>query len=141
MTSAALRAEFEREEAERHKREQVTAEKEKQKEADTAQRAIRIADDALNRMFTGHIPSFWKDDLRALALAVSLSDKGTNAELQTRIQDFFDSHPDLKLNTRFSGLFQQGKRRNVAQVLEEYGGRDEENEDEYPSDHRDGSDQ
>ncbi len=77
--------------------------------------------------FTGRIASFRKDDLRALALALSISDKGTNAELLTRIQDFFDTHPDLKLNSRFSSLFQQGKRRNIAQVLEEEDQPDEEN--------------
>ena len=79
--------------------EQTTTWKEKQKEADTAQQAIRIADDALNCIFTGRIASFKKDNLRALVLSLSLSDKGANSKLQTRIQDFFDSHPALKLNS------------------------------------------
>ena len=73
----ALRLEFEQEEAEREERERVAAEKEKRKEAE----------DALNQDFTGRMAGYKKCDLRALAVALSISDKGTNAELLTRIRD------------------------------------------------------
>jgi len=38
-------------------------------------------------------------------LALSISDKGTKAEIITRIEDHFKAHPGLQLNSRFSGLF------------------------------------
>ena len=43
--------------------------------------------------------------MRALTIATGVSDKGTNAELLAQIKDHFEQHPDLKLNTRFLGLF------------------------------------
>ena len=49
--------------------------------------------------------TYRKNDLRALAIALSLSDKGTNAELLSCIQNSFEQNPDLKQNLQFSGLF------------------------------------
>ena len=92
LTGANLRAEFERLDAERQEQELVAAEKEKQKEAENAERAVRVADDALNRDFTGRLTSYKKDDLRALAIALSISDKGTNVELLSRIEDCFKTN-------------------------------------------------
>ncbi|KAI0004650.1 hypothetical protein BJV74DRAFT_763261, partial [Russula compacta] len=40
-----------------------------------------------------------------LAIALSLSNKGTNAKLLSCINDCFESHPELQKNSRFSGLF------------------------------------
>ncbi|KAI9451760.1 hypothetical protein BJY52DRAFT_1351298, partial [Lactarius psammicola] len=105
LTSRGLRSEFDREEGERQERERATVEKEKRKEAKDAEQALQIADDALNRDFTGRLAAYKKDDLRALAIAVSVSDKGTNAELLARILDHFEQNPDMKHNSRFSGLF------------------------------------
>ncbi len=81
LTSADLREEFKHEDAKWHDQEHTAVEKEKQKEADTAQHAIHVADDALNRVFSGCLASYKKGNLRALALAPSLSNKCTNAEL------------------------------------------------------------
>jgi hypothetical protein len=67
--------------------------------------ARQIAEDALNRDFTGRMAAYKKDDLRALAIAISTSDKGTNAEILARIEGHFEQHPDLKRNSRFSSLF------------------------------------
>ena len=67
--------------------------------------ALQIADDTLNRDFTGWMAAYRKVDLRALAIAIGVSDKGTNAELLAWIEDHFKQHPDLKLNSRFLGLF------------------------------------
>ena len=105
LTAKDLRAEFEREDAERKERERVTAEKNKQKEVENAETARRVADDAANRTFTGRITSFKKDDLRALALALGLSDKGGKKDINARIDEKFATEPDLKMNIRFSGLF------------------------------------
>ena len=110
VTSKALRLEFEQEEAEREERERVAAEKEKRKEAEDAENTRQIAEDALNRDFTGRMAGDKKCDLRALAVALSISDKGTNAELLTRIQNTFEENPDLKRNSRFSGLFKKSIR-------------------------------
>ncbi|KAH9015204.1 hypothetical protein EDB85DRAFT_2211933 [Lactarius pseudohatsudake] len=110
VTSRALRSEFEQEEAERQEREQVAAEKEKQKEVDDAEQTRQIAEDALNRNFTGRLAAYKKNDLRALSIALSVSDKGTNAELLSRIQSCFEQNPDLKRNSRFYGLFNKSIR-------------------------------
>ena len=65
-----------------------------------------MADDALNQDFTGQLASYKKDDLKALAIALGLSDNnGTNTQLLSRIEDHFKAHPELKKNSRFSGLF------------------------------------
>ena len=117
LTAAALCDEFECEDLEWLECTKAAAEKDKQKEVDTAQRALRVADDALNCVFVGRLASYKKDDLKALALSLALSDKGTNQELLSRIQDYFDAHPDLKNNTRFSGLFQSAHRRNNVQSM------------------------
>jgi hypothetical protein len=101
-----LHAEFEREEVERSECECVMAEKEKQKDATTAEREQHIGSDALNRRFNGWISSYKKDDLRALALALSISDKGTNNDLVARIKDAFKTQPNLQKNSRFLGIFE-----------------------------------
>ena len=51
--------------------------------------------------------AYKKCDLWALAVALSISDKGTNAELLTHIQNTFKETPDLKWNSQFSGLFKK----------------------------------
>ena len=105
VTSRGLRLEFNQEEAERQERDQAAAEKDKKKEAEDAEHAWQIADDALNRDFTGRMAAYKKNNLRALAIAIGASDKGTNAELIARIEGHFEQHPDLQHNSRFSGLF------------------------------------
>ena len=119
LTGANLRAEFERQDAERQEQEHVAAEKEKQKEAENVERAQRVANDALNRDFEGRLTSYKKDDLRALAIALSVSDKGTNGELLSRIEDCFKKNPDLKNNSRFSSLFSKRRKVTVAGTQED----------------------
>jgi len=104
VTSDENRALFEAEEAERIEKEQVAAEKRRQKEAETALHERQVADDALHREFTGRISSYKKNDLQALSIALGISDKGTNVELTTWIRDHFDQHPESWENPRFSGL-------------------------------------
>ncbi|KAH9033071.1 hypothetical protein EDB85DRAFT_1890357 [Lactarius pseudohatsudake] len=72
VTSRALRSEFDREEAERQDHERSTVEKEKKKEAKDAEQALQFADDALNRDFTSRLAAYKKDDLRPLAIAISV---------------------------------------------------------------------
>jgi len=104
VTSDENRALFEAEKAERIEKEQVAAEKRRQKEAETALHERQVADDALHREFTGRISSYKKNDLRALSIALGISDKGTNVELTTQIRDHFDQHPESWENPRFSRL-------------------------------------
>ena len=49
----------------------------------------------MNRIFIGWISSYKKGDLCVLAVALVLSDKGTNAKLMSRIKDHLDQHPEL----------------------------------------------
>jgi hypothetical protein len=86
--------------------------------------ASQIADDALNRDFTGRMAAYKKCDLRALAVALSLSDKGTNAKLLSRIQNCFEENPDLKWNSQFSGLFHRTERKGPATNEDEVAGAD-----------------
>lgn len=129
VTSRTLRSESDKEEAERHEREHAAAERDK-KMAEDAEHARRIADDALNRVFTGRLGTYKKDDLRALAIAVAVSDKGTNAELLARIEDQFEQYRDLKYNSRFSGIFNKSIRataqRKGSMVSSNEGRREEE---------------
>jgi len=59
----------------------------------------------MNWNFIGWISSYKKGDLHMLAIALVLSDKGTNAELMSWIKDYLDQHPELQSNQRFSSLF------------------------------------
>ncbi len=106
-TSRDLCAEFNQEEADRQERARITAKKEKNKEAEDAESNCQIAMDAPNRDFTGQLAAYKKDDLRALAIALSISDKGTNSKLSSRILHCFEQNPDLKHNSWFIGLFKR----------------------------------
>jgi DDE superfamily endonuclease len=105
VTSRELRAEFDQEDAQRLERERVAAEKQRVREAGAAKQELQVADDAVNRVFTGKISTYKRGDLRALAIALGIADKGTNADLSSRIKDHLDQHPDLQSNARFSALF------------------------------------
>jgi hypothetical protein len=59
----------------------------------------------MSRIFIGRLSSYKKGDLWALAIALVLSDKGTNTELISQIKDHLDQHPELQSNQRFFGLF------------------------------------
>ena len=76
-----LHAEFDQEEKEQAEQEHIATEKDKQKAVDTVQHTCHIAEDVLNRLFMGRLSSYKKDDLRALAIALSLNNKNTNNAL------------------------------------------------------------
>ena len=130
-TSRTLRSEFDQAEAERQERERAASEKQKQKEVADALLAHQIADDAMNRNFTGRLAAYKKDDLRALAIAIGASEKGTNAELMARILDHFEQNPDMKHNSRFSGLFSKrgAQKKSTAVPSGEEGWRQEQSEE------------
>ena len=110
VTSRDLRAQFNQDDAERQERVEATAERQRQKEADAAEQDQQVVEDAMNQIFVGQLSSYKKGDLRALAVALALSDKGTNAELISRIKTNLDQHPELQSNQRFSGLFPKQNR-------------------------------
>ena len=62
-------------------------------------------EDGINWIFVGQLSSYKKGDLYTLAIALALSDKGTNTKLLSRIKDYLDQHLGLQSNQRFSGLF------------------------------------
>jgi hypothetical protein len=100
--------ESDQEKAEQQELEQLAAEKEKKKkEAEDAETTHQIAEDALNRVFAGRMAGYKKCNLWALAVALSISDKGTNNELLSCTQNCFEENPDLKQNSQFSGLFKK----------------------------------
>ena len=110
VTSRDLRAQFNQDNAERQERADAAAERQRQKEADAAEQDLQVVEDGMNRIFVGQLSSYKKGDLRALAIALVLSDKGTNAELMTRIKDHLDEHPEIQSNQRFSALFPKQNR-------------------------------
>jgi hypothetical protein len=105
VTSKDLHAQFNQDDAERREREEAAAVRQRQREADAAEQDQQVVEDGMNQIFIGRLSSYKKGDLRALAIALVLSDKGTNAELISRIKDHLDQHPELQINQRFSGLF------------------------------------
>ena len=110
VTSRDLHAQFDQDDAERRERAEAAAERQKQKDADAAEQDQQVIVDSMSRIFVGRLSSYKKGDLRALAVALVLSDKGTNAELLSRIKDHLDQHPELQSNQRFSGLFPKQNR-------------------------------
>jgi len=64
----------------------------------------------MSQIFIGRLSSYKKGDLWALAIALVLSDKGTNTELISQIKDHLDQHPELQSNQRFFGLFPKQNR-------------------------------
>ena len=109
LTSRSLRAEFDKEDAERKERERVAKEKSRQKEAERVEINRQIMADGRDRIFTGSISSYKKKDIQGLALALGLADTGTVEELKTWIAAKFDEHPELKENDRFVGLFTRSR--------------------------------
>jgi succinylglutamate desuccinylase len=110
VTSRDLHAQFDQDDAERRERAEATAQRQKQKEADAAEQDQQVVEDGMNRIFIGRLSSYKKGDLRALAVALALSDKGTNAELMSQIKAHLDQHLELQSNQRFSGLFPKQNR-------------------------------
>ena len=110
MTSRDLCTQFDQDDAERRERAEAAAERQRQKDADAAEQDQQVVQDSINRIFIGRISSYKKGDLCVLAVALALSDKGTNAELMSRIKDHLDQHPELQSNQRFSGLFPKQNR-------------------------------
>ena len=109
VTSRDLHERFGEEDAALKEHDRIAEERQKQKEVETAEHERCVADHALNRVFTGRMSSYKKNDFRALAIALGLSDKGTNTELSSRIKGHLDQHPDLHSNPRFAGLYATGK--------------------------------
>ena len=113
VASRDLRAQFNQRDTELKEREEATAEKLKKKEAEMIAQHCQIVDDALHRTFTGRILTYKKGDLCALAMALGLSQTGTNLELSSRIQAHFDTNKDLQEHPRYSGLFIRGSQKKM----------------------------
>ncbi len=73
----------------------MAAEQQRQKDVDAAEQDHQVMVDGMNWIFAGQLSSYKKGDLRALAIALVLSDKGTNADLMAQIKDHLDQHPEL----------------------------------------------
>lgn len=107
-----MRAAFDAEDKERQEKERVEREKEVQKAADALSRSAQVAQDIVSKVFDKPLTTYKKrDDVDALAGALSISNTGTIPEVTTRIKDHLASHPELKTSDRFAGLYQEGRRR------------------------------
>jgi DDE superfamily endonuclease len=104
ITSKDMHETFIKEEEERKERERIASEKQKIKQAKNIQHEHQVMQDSLHRSFTGRLSSYKKNDLRALAISLSIDDKGTNSDLLSRINAHFNQHPDLRGNPRYSSL-------------------------------------
>ncbi|KAG2069496.1 hypothetical protein BDR04DRAFT_1232253 [Suillus decipiens] len=56
-------------------------------------------------LLTGSFPTKNTDDLVDIAGALQIFTVGTKPELLKAIKEYFESHPELKTDERFSGLF------------------------------------
>ncbi|KAG2069127.1 hypothetical protein BDR04DRAFT_1102069 [Suillus decipiens] len=56
-------------------------------------------------LLTGSFPTKNKDDLIDIAGALQIFTVGTEPELLKAIKEYFESHPELKTDERFAGLF------------------------------------
>ena len=81
VTSRDLRAQFDQDNVDRQEHADAAAVRQRQKEADAAKQDHQVVEDGMNQTFIGRLLSYKKGDLCALAIALVLSDKGTNAEL------------------------------------------------------------
>nr|GAT55075.1 predicted protein [Mycena chlorophos] len=61
-------------------------------------------------VFSGSLAAKRKQDLQAIASALTLESSGTKEDLQTRIKGHLDKNPDLEDDPTFSGLFGRRKR-------------------------------
>jgi hypothetical protein len=104
-TSRDLCDQFKQEDAEWKERDHVAEERQKQKQVETAEHECVVAHHASNHVFTGRMSSYKKNDFWALAMALRVSDKGTNTKLSSQIKGHLDQHPNLQSNPRFAGLF------------------------------------
>ena len=115
LTLPELRGEFDLKDAEDQAKEKADLEKAAQKKADEIARMLRINEEIRNRVFNCPLASYKrKDDLVALAGALSLPMEGTVAELVKEIKDHLTDNPTRENEPRFSGLFGTSRRRSSA---------------------------
>ena len=121
VTLPELRAAFEAEEAELEVKEKGEIMKAAKKKANDTTRTLRINQEILSRVFGYPLASYkWKDDLVALAGALTLPMEGTIVELTKVIKDHLAENPSRTNEPRFSGLFAShasGSRKRTAAVV------------------------
>ncbi|KAK6971395.1 hypothetical protein R3P38DRAFT_2401356, partial [Favolaschia claudopus] len=93
-------------------RERATQEKEAEKKRRDEERQSKEREEQLQReaqartaIFRGGISSKNKTQLKDLAYALSLPMDGTAKDLIARISEHFETHPDLKTQSQFEGIF------------------------------------
>ena len=112
LTLPSLREEFEMKDAEDEAKEKAELEKAAQKKADETARMLRINEETRTRIFDCPLTSYKrKDDLVALAGALSLPTGGTIAELTKTIRGHLAENPTRENEPRFSGLFGSSRKR------------------------------
>jgi len=115
LTLPELRGEFDLKDAEDQAKEKAKLEKAAEKKADEMARMLRINEEVRNWVFNCPLASYKrKDDLVALAGALSLPMEGTVAELVKVIKDHLTDNPTWENEPQFSGLFGTSQRRSSA---------------------------
>ncbi|KAI6104740.1 hypothetical protein EDD16DRAFT_1492337 [Pisolithus croceorrhizus] len=118
VTLPELRAVFEAEEAELAVKEAAEAEKAAQKRAEDEAWTHWINQEIAFRVFDAPLSSYkHKDDLVALAGALSLPMQGTAADLTKAIKDYLRENPSHADEPCFSGLFGNSRWHAVTQLL------------------------
>jgi hypothetical protein len=115
VTLPSMREQHNREREARKQKEDEDAQKQAQKKADEVARNAQVAKDIESRVFDAPVSAYKKkDDLRALAGALGLSQEGNCDDLSTRIKTCLSVTPDLVNDPRFSGLFASRRKRAMA---------------------------
>ncbi|KIJ35150.1 hypothetical protein M422DRAFT_139398, partial [Sphaerobolus stellatus SS14] len=97
---------FEQQCAQKEAEEQEAKAKQKQKQAEARACEIERARKATTEVYKAPLHCYKrKEELKDIAYVFGLEITGKNDELKKRIQEHMASHPDLKKNRRFEGLF------------------------------------
>ncbi|KAG6874107.1 hypothetical protein C0992_008100, partial [Termitomyces sp. T32_za158] len=110
MTSDEGLQEAEQEQAKHEEKERVKMQKKAQKDTAEKENLVRQTTKGAQMIFAGSLGTKNKTDLQDLALVLGLSLKGKKIDLQQRIEDKFNDHPELKVEPRFSGLFRRSQK-------------------------------
>ena len=106
LTLPKLQGEFDARDTVDEAKEKADFEKAAQKKADETAHMLHINEEIKSQVFDCPLTSYkWKDDLVALASALSLPMEGTIIKLVKAIEDHLAEHPTQANEPQFKGLF------------------------------------
>lgn len=109
-TAPEYKAAFEAEECDHLTKEKAASDKAAQKETALCERNLEWHRNAVFKTFDTPLGLYKKkDNLRDIAVALSLDDDGTIVELTAHIKDALEKSPQHALNPRFTALYSTGR--------------------------------